>query len=221
MAQINTVAGMVTELVGRFRNLEPGHAAVTVYAIWRDICEETHAWRYRLVQDTADSQRWYTLVVPPTISADIQMIYQVFVNGTQLSTTQCDFSEPPTLKVNGLAAAVDTGAAPTQDTPNGAGLNVIVSLLPWLNDPLGVPAWEFGKYHAAVYEGCCSRLCLEFQQTYADGGTAKVMADGALQRYNAEKVKIRYTIEQENAARGMITFSPVPFSTNEGFGGYW
>ena len=221
MAQINTVAGMVTELVSRFRNLEPGHAAVTVYAIWRDICEETHAWHYRLVQDTVDAQRWHTLAIPSTISADVQMIYQVFVNGTQLGMTQIDFSEPPTLKINGLSAIAETGAAPTQDTLNGAGLNVVASLLPWLNDPLGVPAIEFGRYHAAVYEGCCSRLCLEFQQTFADGGTAKVMADGALQRYNAAKAKIRYTIEQQNSARGMSTLSPVPFATNDGWGGYW
>ena len=221
MAQINTAAGMVTELTGRFRNLEAGHAAMTVYGIWRDICEETHAWHYRLVQNTSDSQRWHTLVLPNTISADIQMIYGAFVNGSQLSINQCDFSEPPTLKINGLSATAETGAAPTQDTLNGAGLNVIVSLLPWLNDPLGVPALEFARYQAAVYEGCCSRLCLEFQQTYADGGTARVMADGALQRYNAAKAKIRYTIEQQNAARGMSTLSPIPFSTNDGFGGYW
>lgn len=214
MAQINTVAGMVTELVGRFRNLEAGHAAVTVYAIWRDICEETHAWRYRLVQDAVLSQRWYTLTVPSAIHADVQMIYEAYLNGTQLDMAQCDYSEPPTLKINNMGAQAETGAAPAQDTPYGAGLNVVVSLLPWLNDPAGVPTAEFGRYHAAVYEGCCSRLCLEFPQTFADAATAKVMADGALQRYIAAKAKIRYMIEQTNAARGMMTFAPVPFSTN-------
>jgi hypothetical protein len=97
---------------------------------------------------------------------------------------------------------------------NGAGLNVVVSLLPWLNDPLAVPTAEFGRYHAAIYEGCCSRLAWEFPQTYADAATCKVMADGALQRYNTAKTKIRMTIEQLNTSQQLMTQSPYPFFTN-------
>ena len=211
MAQISTVQGMVTELVGKFRNLSPGHAAITTYAIWRDICETTQGWRYRLIMDTTDNQRWFTLALPGSIGADIQSIYAVYLNGACIDLSMCDYSEPPTLKVQWQAASADTGAAPTQDTPNGAGLNVMVSLLPWLNDPSGVPADYFARYHAAVYEGCMSRLCLEFPYTFADAATAKVMADGALQRYNEAKAKIRFSIEQLHTAQGLGTRSPYPF----------
>ena len=210
MSQVNTVAGMVTELVGRFRNLEPGHAAVTVYAVWRDMCEETHCWRHELAFDTTDGQKWFTLA-PNDLHADIQMIYQVFINGTNIDLSLCDYGHPPTLKVTWATAVAATGTLPTQDNLNGTGLVVDVSLLPWLNDPLGIPSWKFGRFHAAVYEGCCAKLCLEFPRTYQSEGIAQIMAENARQRYVAAKAKIRLGIEQDNDAKGISIQSAYPF----------
>ena len=78
MARLTTVAGMTGELTTRVSNLETGHAARTIYEVWRDICVKTKAWRVVLSVDTTLNQTVFTLSAGD--GADIDTVVNVQVN---------------------------------------------------------------------------------------------------------------------------------------------
>lgn len=216
MARITTVAGMIPELVGRFRNAENGHAAVTVYAVWRDICEETEAYRYRLVANSTDNAAEYTLTLPGTIGADVQRVYRVFLNGAEVQQGNYEASDLPVLRLAYAAGLGQTGVAPSATYPYGQGLVAYLSLLPWVNDPTGIDANLFSRWHAAIYEGCCERMALEFPKTYADKDTARLMSQQHGIRYSAAKSKIRAAVEQANTSAPILMNCPGGFMADDG-----
>ncbi len=211
MARMTTVAGMVPELVDRFRNLESGHAAATIYAVWRDICEETEAYRYRLVANSTASDTEYTLTLPDTIGADIQRVYRVFLNGAEVLMGSYDASDLPTLRLPYAAGVAQTGVAPSAAYPYGQGLVVLASLLPWVNDPTGINANLFSRWHACVYEGACERLSKEFPKTYADKDTALMVSKDHGERYESAKAKIRMNSENLNTSAPILMHTPGGF----------
>jgi hypothetical protein len=198
MARMTTVAGMIGELTSRFANLEDGHAARTVYEVWRDICAQTEAWRKVLCADTTAQQEQFTLTVPATIGADILRVVSVEVNSASISTQKFIFTPPGTLTLLQYQAS---------ETATD-GLEATVVLQPWVNDPTGIDADLFSLWHPTIYEGCLAKLSALMAKTaWYDPQLAK----DADWRYSQYLAKIRMDIETGNTSQPLFTFSSVGF----------
>ena len=197
MARLTTVAGMIGELTSRFANLEDGHAARTIYEVWRDICSETEAWRIVITTNVVQGDQQFTLVVPTTIGADIARVTNVTLNGGIMADGQYAFTVPSTLTLAYEAGETTTG-----------GLLTTVVLQPWLNDPKGVPADQFALWHAAVYEGCCAKLsAMVSKPAWFDPQLAR----DAGWRYQRQVAKISMDVETGGTNQPVFIRSTSPF----------
>ena len=140
------IAGMSQRLMLRCRNLESGLAATVVYAIWKDICVQTEAWRVWQLYDVVQVQT--SVVLVPTFNVNVRRIVHVKDNGQNLIAGTGYWFHPP--------YTISLRSPEPIDNTQSFGVKWVMD--PYADDPAAIDPNLFQAWDNAIFNGCMSDL---------------------------------------------------------------
>ena len=140
------IAGMSQRIMLRCRNLEAGLAATVVYAVWKDICVRTEAWRVWQLYDVTAGQT--EIVIVPTFNVNVRRIVKVKDNGQQLIAGQGYWFHPP--------FNIKLRSPEPIDNTKSFGVKFVMD--PVADDPTAIDPVVFQMWDNAIFNGCMADL---------------------------------------------------------------